>query len=74
MAYTIKITPKTSEEGATFKLNRDKSLPLHEDIARLANDNQMTLIQNFGYQLLNCYVKLKDNQGWKLICDIKLSY
>lgn len=75
MAYTIKITTKkNTENGPLFKLNRDKRLPLHEDIARLINDrhNKRVLIANFGEsQLLNAYVKLKDDKGWQLICDLK---
>ena len=77
MAYTIKITSTTNTEvGPTFKLNRNKELPLHEDIANLANrpENKRTIIANFGYQMVNAYVKLKDNKGWQLICDMKLSY
>lgn len=76
MAYTIKITPKHSEEGLTLRLERNRELPLHEDIAALLNipENKNNLIQRFGYQMLDAYVKLKDNKGWQLICDLKLSY
>lgn len=74
MAYTIKFTTKEdTENGVTFKLERDKTKPLHEDIADLANVNKAELIKKFGYSALNTYVKLKDNNGWKLICDMKLS-
>lgn len=76
MAYTIKLTTKkNTESGPTFKLKRDKSLPLHEDIANLINQpkNKLTLVRNFGDQMLNAYVKLKEDKGWQLICDLKLS-
>ena len=77
MAYTIKLTTKTNtEEGTILKLNRNKELPLHLDIQNLinTNENKKALIKNFGYQMLNAYVKLKDNKGWALICDLKLTY
>lgn len=74
MAYTIKITPKgDSGDGAILKLKRDKTVPLHEDIANLANEHKAELIKRFGYQMLDAYVKLKDDKGWQLICDMKLS-
>ena len=75
MAYTIKITTKANTEaGPTFKLDRDKRLQLHHDIERLINQYHIkhVLVANFGPQLLNAYVKLKDNKGWQLICDMKL--
>ena len=75
MAYTIKITTKAnSEAGPTFKLNRDNRLLLHDDIERLVNQYHIkhVLTANFGPQMLNAYVKLKDNKGWQLICDMKL--
>lgn len=75
MALTIKITTKKNTEvGPTFKLKRDKRFLLHNDIGRLVNQyhNKHVLIANFGHQMLNAYVKLKDNKGWMLICDMKL--
>ena len=75
MAYTIKITTKANTEaGPTFKLNRDKRLLLHNDIERLVNQYHIKriLTANFGPQMLNAYIKLKDNKGWQLICDMKL--
>jgi hypothetical protein len=74
MAYTIKFTPKHSTDGVELKLKRDKTFPLHEDIARLANEHQGLLTQELGLGLLDAYVKLKDNKGWQLICDLKLAY
>lgn len=74
MAYTIKFTNKGNSEGIELKLNRDKTYPLHEQIAMLANDHKGMLTHRFGLGLLDAYVKLKDNKGWQLICDLKLSY
>ncbi len=75
MAYIIKITTKKNTEvGPIFKLHRDKRFALHNDIARLVNQphNKHVLVTNFGEQLLNAYVKIKDNKGWDLICDLTL--
>lgn len=75
MAYTIKITTKANTDaGPTFKLKRDKRITLHHDIESLVNQYQIKriLLANFGPQMLNAYVKLKDNKGWQLICDMKL--
>lgn len=74
MAYTVKFTTKKSTEGPTFKLQRDKRFLLHNDIERLANQphNKHVLVANFGSQLLDAYIKLKDNKGWALICELKL--
>ena len=74
MAYTIKFTRKNNDEGVELKLHRDKTHPLHEDIARLANDNVTELTNTLGTGLIDAYVKLKDNKGWQLICDLKLAY
>jgi len=73
--YTIRVTTKgNTEVGPTFKLARDKRIPLHLDIERLVNQyrNKHILVANFGPQILNAYVKLKDGKGWKLICNMKL--
>ena len=73
--YTIKVTTKgNTEAGPTFKLARDKRLPLHLDIERLINQyrNKRVLLTNFGPQILNAYVKLKDGNGWRLICDMRV--
>lgn len=73
--YTIRVTTKgNTEVGPTFKLARDKRIPLHLDIERLVNQyrNKHILVANFGPQILNAYVKLKDGKGWTLICDMKL--
>ncbi len=74
MAYTIKFTSKHSAEGVELKLKRDKTIPLHEDIARLANDHKRLLTQRFGLGLLDAFIKLKDNKGWRIICELKLAY
>ena len=75
MAYIIKFTTKANTNvGPTFKLIRDKHFQLHNDIERLVNQYHIKriLLANFGPQMLNAYVKLKDNKGWRLICDMKL--
>lgn len=81
--YTIAFSPRTDEElvindlagtdYATLKLKRDKTRLLHEDICQLAEDNIDKLTNRFGYAPLNCYVKLKDEGGWQLICNLKLT-
>lgn len=74
MAYTVKITPKGKEIGPTFKLHRDKRFLLHKDIERLVNQTwyKRVLLANYGPQMLDAYVKLKDGKGWAHICDMKL--
>ena len=74
MAYTIKFAAKKNAEGVELKLNRDKNIALHEQIAQLANDNQKRLQERFGFAKLYASVKLKNDMGWQLICDLKLSY
>ena len=79
---TISFSPRTDEEliipevgndSMIFKMQRDKTRLLHEDICLLAEDNKSKLTNAFGYAPLNAYVKLKDNRGWQLICNLKLA-
>ena len=77
MAYTIRLTPDGGNcPVMDLKLQRDHSVALHDDICNLINrpENRKAIKRCFGLQPLDAYVKLKDNKGWQLICDLKLSY